>query len=453
MPNDRGEKPVVHTRKHIARLERERRQTRLILYSFIGILVIVVGLLVYGYLDVTYFQLEKPVARVGEVEISTRDFQTRVRLQRNQMLSTYGQYVQIGESFGMDVSAQLQQIEAQLANTEQVGQTVIDQMINEELIRQEAAQRDIHVTQDEITAAIQADLNFYPDGTPTPSLTPTPVSFPTLSPETLKLVSPTPSPTATPDGSLTPSAAPESTGTVELVPSPTASATPSATATQGPTSTPAPSSTPRPTSTPYTLEGFQTEYQNGLERLAKFGLTEEQYRKLYESNLLREKLLEIVAADVAREEEQVWARHILLADEATAKQVLERLNNGEDFGALAAELSQDTGSGAQGGDLGWFGHGVMVTEFETAAFALEVGEISQPVQSSFGFHIIQVIAKQDRPLTESEYQSARERAFSEFLTGLREEYGVEVFDAQWKQHVPEDPNFSTLATEAVQPQP
>ena len=72
MADNRGEKPVVHTKKHIARLERERRQTRLILFSFIGILVIAVGLLLYGYLDISYFQLQKPVAKVGDVTITSR---------------------------------------------------------------------------------------------------------------------------------------------------------------------------------------------------------------------------------------------------------------------------------------------------------------------------------------------------------------------------------------------
>src|SRR6185436_11178231 len=101
--NERGDRPVVHTKKHVARLERERQQTRLILYSFIGILVLVVGLLVYGYIDEKYLQLTRPVAKVGDVEISTRDFQTRVKLQRNQLLGTYEQYYQLGQAFGMDV--------------------------------------------------------------------------------------------------------------------------------------------------------------------------------------------------------------------------------------------------------------------------------------------------------------------------------------------------------------
>jgi hypothetical protein len=62
MANPRENKPVIHTKKHIARLERERFQTRLILFSFIGILVIIVGLVVYGYLDIKYFQALRPVA-------------------------------------------------------------------------------------------------------------------------------------------------------------------------------------------------------------------------------------------------------------------------------------------------------------------------------------------------------------------------------------------------------
>jgi parvulin-like peptidyl-prolyl isomerase len=91
--------------------------------------------------------------------------------------------------------------------------------------------------------------------------------------------------------------------------------------------------------------------------------------------------------------EQVHARHILVATEAEAQQVLARLQNGEDFAAVAQEVSLDTTSGQQGGDLGWFGRGMMVAPFEEAAFALEVNQLSQPVQTQFGYHIIQVTEK------------------------------------------------------------
>lgn len=88
MTDDKGPKPVVHTKKHVARLERERRQTRLIMYVFIGMLVVAVGVLIWGYLDTNIFQLQKPVAKVGDVTITRKEFQTRVRIQRNSLLTT-----------------------------------------------------------------------------------------------------------------------------------------------------------------------------------------------------------------------------------------------------------------------------------------------------------------------------------------------------------------------------
>ncbi|MCM3712631.1 peptidylprolyl isomerase [Halalkalibacter oceani] len=87
--------------------------------------------------------------------------------------------------------------------------------------------------------------------------------------------------------------------------------------------------------------------------------------------------------------EQVEASHILVEDEATAQEVLDKLEAGEDFAALAEEYSID-GSAANGGELGYFGKGRMVAPFEEAAFSLEVGEISEPVESDYGFHIIKV---------------------------------------------------------------
>nr|WP_295971168.1 peptidylprolyl isomerase [uncultured Bacillus sp.] len=90
---------------------------------------------------------------------------------------------------------------------------------------------------------------------------------------------------------------------------------------------------------------------------------------------------------------EIKARHILVADEETAKKVKEKLDAGEKFEDLAKEYSTDTGTAAKGGDLGWFGPGAMVAEFEEAAYALNKNEISGPVQTQNGFHIIQVTDK------------------------------------------------------------
>jgi len=109
------------------------------------------------------------------------------------------------------------------------------------------------------------------------------------------------------------------------------------------------------------------------------------------------------------------ARHILFAAdasaegdklaevEAKAKGALERLRAGEDFAVLAKELSDDPGSAAQGGDLGWFERGVMVKPFEDAAFGLAVGQVSEPVRSPFGLHLIEVleVRESEKPTLEA----------------------------------------------------
>lgn len=84
------------------------------------------------------------------------------------------------------------------------------------------------------------------------------------------------------------------------------------------------------------------------------------------------------------------AAHILVADEAKAKELQTQLEGGADFAQLAKASSTDTGSGANGGDLGWFGAGMMVKPFEEAVIAAEVGKVVGPVKTDFGFHLILV---------------------------------------------------------------
>ncbi|MBB6443466.1 peptidylprolyl isomerase [Bacillus benzoevorans] len=93
---------------------------------------------------------------------------------------------------------------------------------------------------------------------------------------------------------------------------------------------------------------------------------------------------------------EIKARHILVADEATAKEVKAKLDAGGKFEDLAKEYSTDTGTAAKGGDLGWFGPGKMLPEFEAAAYALEKNAISEPVQSQYGYHIIQLLDKKPK---------------------------------------------------------
>jgi parvulin-like peptidyl-prolyl isomerase len=455
MSNESGKKPALH-KKHVARLERERQQTRLIIYIFFGILGAVVLLLVYGWLDINYLQLNRPVAKINETEILVRDFEPRVRLQRQQLINDFSLYQQY-QQFGLDVTGQLQNIQTQLNSPVDLGQSVLNTMIDEQIVRLEAEKRGITVSEDEINERVEAGFNFHPNGTPTPSATAT--TFPTpLEADLSKFITPTPDVTAAPLSSPTiESSAPaspqptvegataEPTATLELTATATATLEPTATPTAGPTST------PQPTATPFTREGFEGVLANTNEDLAKLGFDADYYRAFFEYALLREKLEEIITADVKPFETQVRARHILVVDEVTAKDLIARLQNGADFAELALEYSTDTGSGAKGGDLGWFGRGAMVPEFEEAAFALEnPGDFTlEPVQSTFGFHIIQLMGKMDRPLDADEFQQAKDVAFQQWLTKAREEdYTVETFDV-WQPRVPTEPNFITAATEAA----
>src|SRR5258708_8292851 len=192
MANPRETKPVVHTKKHIARLERERQQTRLILFSFIGIIVFVIGLIVYGYLDINYFQAKRTVAKVGSVSITVGEWQTRVRMEQSRLNNLLALYQQYQNAFGMDLSSQIGSVNSELGNPTTLGQTVLDQVINEELIRQEAAKRGITASPSEIDQSIQAQYIYFPNGSPTPTITPTSLTFPPLSPEPLKSVTLTP---------------------------------------------------------------------------------------------------------------------------------------------------------------------------------------------------------------------------------------------------------------------
>lgn len=151
------------------------------------------------------------------------------------------------------------------------------------------------------------------------------------------------------------------------------------------------------------------EAGNGKEKIKEmlkkmYGMTEKDFRSLIKSQLRAEKIQKEVFV-------QVQARHILIKDENKAKDVLEQVKKGEkSFEDLAKEFSEDSGSKDQGGDLGWFGRGMMVKEFEDAAFSIEKGKISDNlVKTDFGFHIIKV---EDR-------KGTLDQAYQDWFDGIK----------------------------------
>ncbi|EAR63885.1 post-translocation molecular chaperone [Bacillus sp. NRRL B-14911] len=139
--------------------------------------------------------------------------------------------------------------------------------------------------------------------------------------------------------------------------------------------------------------------------------------------------------DQFAQQEQVKASHILVEDEATAKEVKSKLDKGEEFADLAKEYSTDASNAESGGELGYFGKGEMEAAFEEAAFELKANEISGPVKTDYGYHIIKVEDKKEakEAVYEDSKEAAKKALFDErmqteyynWLEEKKEEYKIE----------------------------
>ena len=378
MTKRKVKKEVLLTRKQISRREKERRQ-RLIMISiaaFVGFLI--VAILAFGFYMERVATPASPVAVVNGVAIRTDTYQERVRLERmrvdNALERLAFQKSQLDPEQDQFLVSYLDQQLSQLAMTRAGldGEDFLNRLIEEELIRQAAEEKGVVVSAEEVDRMIEEDFGYDRDA-------PTPVPSPTMAP-----------------GAATPEATPGApvTGTAQI--------------------------TPTVTPTPMTQAGFEESYDQFLSALRdKTGMSDADFKKTIEAELLRQKMGDVVGEEVSTSEPQVQARHILVETREEAEAVLERLDGGEDFAALAEELSQDPGSAQAGGDLGWFPRGVMAPEFEEPAFSLSPGEISDVVETTFGFHIIEVEERDDnRELEPDILAQKRQEAFQVWLADL-----------------------------------
>ena len=142
------------------------------------------------------------------------------------------------------------------------------------------------------------------------------------------------------------------------------------------------------------FDEMKKQYGDQFDTLLKQqGIKEETIKTGVRAQLAQEKAIEKTITDKELKENykpEIKASHILVKDEATAKKVKEELGQGKSFEELAKQYSEDTGSKEKGGDLGYFTAGKMVKEFEDAAYKLKKDEVSEPVKSQFGYHIIKV---------------------------------------------------------------
>jgi parvulin-like peptidyl-prolyl isomerase len=374
-----GRRPdAEETRKQAHHRRRDEERNRRLMIGLGAVAVLLIALIGAGLIQELVIKPNQPVATVNDARISSQAYKKRV------LFSWLQQNNKIEDPQSSSVQ-------------------VLDQMVEDELIREQARQRNITVSPDEVSAFIEQQFG-YERNTPTPSPTPA--------------ISPTPLPSPTPGGSPTPA--------------------------------------PAPTSTPVSLESYRTAYKNYVERLDKAaGFKEADFRALAELDLLRQKLYEAVAADVSTTDEQVRAQHILVRvitpaptatplpegqptptpdpaatptpaprseEQALAliNEVKQQLDAGADFATLARQYSEDTGSKDQGGELGWFGKGQMVAEFETAAYALQPGQVSEPVKTQFGYHLIKLEERDPaRPLDEYTLSQKKYEAYQKWLSDLK----------------------------------
>lgn len=387
--------PKELSRKHRRLQQQEQVRQRWLLIG-VGLVVgLALIVLLAGQINESVVKPRRAIALVQGEPISVAAFQRRLRFAQDNTASQINQYIQFGEQFasagsGNPFAQSIQQLAADLSAPETMSLTVLDDMIREQFVQQLAAAQGLSVTEDEVQQEVEKQFGYERNPTPTP----------------------------TPDPTIT--------------------------------------NTNPVSATVMTADEFQQNYQDAIKRFADSrSLNEAEFRNLYRYQLLNQRLQDTAPLDVQSSEEQVHARHILVrllevgADRTQEqaevealtkiKAIRERIVKGEKFEDVAAEVSDDTSNKDKGGDLDWFGRGQMVTEFEDVAFSLEPGVLSEPVKTSFGYHLIEVIEKDaNRPVEESLLEQRRSQAYQEWLQAQQDAASIE---RRWASNlVPALPN-------------
>jgi parvulin-like peptidyl-prolyl isomerase len=447
-------------RKRVSRRERDEQNTR-ILYGILGIAAVVIAV-VLGAQAVNQYYLtpNKVLATVNGHEIKREDYW---KYRSNVLVNQISQYQQYASFFQGEQQQQYlamaQQASIQLDDvwgSKDTDPNTLQSMIDDQLYLDGLESLGLSITDqdvqnfiDERFANPEAPL-FTP--TPTPTLIPERAAWAT---ETAVSVAATATAEAaaveaSPDALASPGA---DTGT-PVVPaavedaSPAASpvdaeSTPSAIEPDGSPIADAASPTavddagtpeaasPEATQTPSQDEVRQTATAN-FDTYSEqvFDLThmdhDDYVRLVARPALARELVTNHFAQQIGQSAEQVHARHILVGTQELADKLYADLQADPDaFEQIAQDNSIDTGTAPNGGDLGWFARGVMVEPFEQVAFELAPGAISEPVQTQFGWHIIQVLEHEDnRALTDEQIQQTVQAATDRWLVEQRESASI-----------------------------
>lgn len=419
------------SRKEILRERKQQRQTREVRLAVAGVVGLLVVVLVAAVVIEYVVRPNQAVATVNETTITMREWQNRVRYQRAQFIIQLEDQLEAFQDLAMVQQFSQQQMSL-LQQPEALGELILEQMIDEELIRQQAALRGIEVTEEEVDARIGEQFNYFGGDLPTPTPTAT------------ATIEPTPSLTPIPTDVIT-----------ETLP----------TNTPAPTPTTGPTVTPRPSPTPVSEESFQEAYGTQLDRLSDYGVSEDTFRSAVRAQIYREKLADALGEDLPQEAEMASVYTILSESEALAQETLAQI---EDEGYLATwnEIrsepppAPDDGEDepqATAGEVLWRTQDQLAQQYgpnvAQAAFELPLGEPSEVLtqtastQDAEGaavtetrYYVIQVSGREMREQAPAVIENQKQQLVSEMITELRQGGSAQIsIDPIWRSRVPTQP--------------
>ncbi len=412
-----------------SRAEREEGLVRLILRT-IGVLAVVLAVLFgLSLLNEQVIIPNQAIASVNGETITVQMFRDRLRFEQVNIANRLNNDARQLQAFGIDPNQYFSQNEPyrtllnELNFPDQLGRRVLDDMIGDLLVEQEARRLGIIVSPEDVQEQINQFFGYDPTQVAMTGMEPTATVEPTITPT--PFVSPTPSPTFTPTPTPTTTPTPD--------PEATAEATPDVTPTLD-----LPTITPLPT---LSIEDQQRQFE---ENVRNYNLSIRQAtgigQEVIDQSFRRRALQDAVAEYLLGEEKRttyVRLRHILVATREQAQDVIAALNNGESFSALAAAVSTDSGSAQNGGVYDWAPALNYVDAFRDAALSLEIGAISEPIQTEFGFHVMQVMGREERVVADSDLSRVKEALFNQWLKALRQSNEPNITIASnWVDFVP-----------------
>lgn len=419
-----------------SRHEREAAVQRLIVMLVAGAAVIIGILLVIAFVADGIIRPSQSVATVAGETISVGEYQQRVRIERalhielindalNDIVEENGVSVEEAGNFVLQQQPYAE-FWSELNAPDVMGLRVLDDMVDDRLIAAAAAELGVTVTEEDVQAYINDLIGYDPEAVALIGADPTATPEPTVTPTPFVSPTPTTEPTATP--------APTATPTVEgATPIPTATAT----------VTPAPTEVVPTRSAEEVRTSFENQKRSFIAEVARLaGTSESAVLEVLRMRALRQAVANHLSGSAENETLYADVRHILVETEEQARDIVAALERGESFGDLARAASTDTGSGANGGELGWAPVSNYVEPFANAVRDAEIGAIVGPVESEFGFHIIQVRAKENREATETEIERAKTLVLSDWIEEIRAaaEGTYETTNA-WASNIPQSPNF------------